>query len=160
MIEPSEQHYYQPLWTLVGGGVASQKETVRPQASVMPQGVAWIKDAAADMVGCIAVCAAGRAAVATAFSADAAAAKDSRGMASSGAIGDAVVDVIANADDSFLVEDQENPTTGGSPAANAIRPAGLHYDYVVDSRVVAPWAFAEWEFAPDWTATSRARPPG
>ena len=30
VIEPSEQHYYQPLWTLVGGGVASQKETVRP----------------------------------------------------------------------------------------------------------------------------------
>lgn len=46
LIEPSEQHYYQPLWTLVGGGVASQQETVRPQAAVMPQGVAWIKDAA------------------------------------------------------------------------------------------------------------------
>ncbi|MEC5192422.1 MULTISPECIES: NAD(P)/FAD-dependent oxidoreductase [unclassified Arthrobacter] len=49
LIEPSEQHYYQPLWTLVGGGVASQEETVRPQASVMPQGVAWIKDAATDI---------------------------------------------------------------------------------------------------------------
>lgn len=49
VIEPSERHYYQPLWTLVGGGAASQKESVRPQASVMPQGVAWIKDAAADI---------------------------------------------------------------------------------------------------------------
>lgn len=49
LIEPSEQHYYQPLWTLVGGGSASQAETVRPQASVMPQGVAWIKDSAADI---------------------------------------------------------------------------------------------------------------
>lgn len=49
VIEPSEQHYYQPLWTLVGGGSASQAETVRPQASVMPQGVAWIKDSAADI---------------------------------------------------------------------------------------------------------------
>ena len=49
VIEPSDQHYYQPLWTLVGGGSASQAETVRPQASVMPQGVAWIKDAAADI---------------------------------------------------------------------------------------------------------------
>ncbi|KIS27402.1 pyridine nucleotide-disulfide oxidoreductase [Arthrobacter sp. SPG23] len=49
LIEPSEQHYYQPLWTLVGGGAASQEETVRPQASVMPQGVAWIKDAATDI---------------------------------------------------------------------------------------------------------------
>lgn len=49
LIEPSEQHYYQQLWTLVGGGVASREETVRPQASVMPQGVAWIKDAAVDV---------------------------------------------------------------------------------------------------------------
>lgn len=49
VIEPSEQHYYQPLWTLVGAGVARQEETIRPQASVMPQGVAWIKDAAADI---------------------------------------------------------------------------------------------------------------
>ncbi|MET3947140.1 sulfide:quinone oxidoreductase [Arthrobacter sp. UYCu512] len=49
LIEPSEYHYYQPLWTLVGGGSASQTESVRPQATVMPQGVAWIKDAATDI---------------------------------------------------------------------------------------------------------------
>lgn len=49
MIEPSERHFYQPLWTLVGAGSAKQAETVRPQASVMPQGVAWIKDAATDI---------------------------------------------------------------------------------------------------------------
>jgi sulfide:quinone oxidoreductase len=49
VIEPSERHYYQPLWTLVGGGVAGQEESVRPQSSVMPQGVAWIKDAATDV---------------------------------------------------------------------------------------------------------------
>ncbi|ABM10729.1 NAD(P)/FAD-dependent oxidoreductase [Paenarthrobacter aurescens] len=46
IIEPGEQHYYQPLWTLVGGGCADANESVRPQASVTPQGVAWIKDAA------------------------------------------------------------------------------------------------------------------
>lgn len=46
LIEPSSTHYYQPLWTLVGGGCAPAKESVRPQASVMPKGVAWIKDAA------------------------------------------------------------------------------------------------------------------
>lgn len=43
VIEPSEQHYYQPLWTLVGAGCATAKETIRPQASVMPKGVDWIK---------------------------------------------------------------------------------------------------------------------
>jgi sulfide:quinone oxidoreductase len=43
VIEPSDTHYYQPLWTLVGAGCATAKETARPQASVMPKGVAWIK---------------------------------------------------------------------------------------------------------------------
>src|SRR5699024_10953233 len=48
IIEPSERHYYQPLWTLVGGGRAPVKESVRAQASVMPQGAAWIKDRAEE----------------------------------------------------------------------------------------------------------------
>ena len=46
VVEPSDKHYYQPLWTLVGGGRAEASESVRAEASVMPQGVAWIKDAA------------------------------------------------------------------------------------------------------------------
>ncbi|MGT2462628.1 FAD-dependent oxidoreductase [Sinomonas atrocyanea] len=46
VLEPSDRHYYQPLWTLVGGGLAPQEESVRDQASVMPKGVAWIRDAA------------------------------------------------------------------------------------------------------------------
>ena len=49
VIEPSDRHYYQPLWTMVGGGQGSSDSTVRPQASVMPQGVAWIKGAAEDV---------------------------------------------------------------------------------------------------------------
>lgn len=43
LIEPSDVHHYQPLYTLVGAGCAPVKETQRPQASVMPSGVAWIK---------------------------------------------------------------------------------------------------------------------
>ena len=46
LIEPSDKHYYQPLWTLVGGGCAPAAESERAEASVMPKGVAWIKDAA------------------------------------------------------------------------------------------------------------------
>ena len=46
MIEPSEEHYYQPLWTLVGGGLARAERSVRPQASVIPKGVTWIRDSA------------------------------------------------------------------------------------------------------------------
>lgn len=46
LIEPADTHYYQPLWTLVGGGRAPAKASARPEASVMPRGVSWIKDAA------------------------------------------------------------------------------------------------------------------
>jgi len=46
MIEPSDKHYYQPLWTLVGGGCAPAAESERSEAAVMPKGVVWIKDAA------------------------------------------------------------------------------------------------------------------
>lgn len=47
VIEPSDTHYYQPLWTLVGGGCSTPDKTVRTEASVMPRGVTWIRDAAA-----------------------------------------------------------------------------------------------------------------
>ncbi|GAA5053762.1 hypothetical protein GCM10023208_15940 [Erythrobacter westpacificensis] len=43
IIEPADEHYYQPGWTMVGGGVFEKDETVRPEASVMPKGVTWLK---------------------------------------------------------------------------------------------------------------------
>lgn len=46
LVEPSDKHYYQPLWTLVGGGCAAAKESVRDQVTVIPRGVRWIKDRA------------------------------------------------------------------------------------------------------------------
>ncbi len=46
VIEPATVHYYQPLWTLVGGGEANIDDTVRPESSVMPKGVTWIRGAA------------------------------------------------------------------------------------------------------------------
>lgn len=49
VIEPSDVHYYQPLWTLVGGGQANASTTVRTEASVMPKGATWIKKAAASV---------------------------------------------------------------------------------------------------------------
>jgi sulfide:quinone oxidoreductase len=49
VIEPSSKHYYQPLWTLVGGGQAKASTTERSEASVMPKGAAWIKNAAATV---------------------------------------------------------------------------------------------------------------
>jgi sulfide:quinone oxidoreductase len=46
IIDPSEVHYYQPLWTLVGGGCVKRETTKRSEASVMPKDVTWIRDAA------------------------------------------------------------------------------------------------------------------
>ena len=46
VIEPSSTHYYQPLWTLVGGGQAKASTTARSEASVMPRGAKWIHSAA------------------------------------------------------------------------------------------------------------------
>lgn len=45
IIEPSENHYYQPAWTLVGGGTFDINRTKRKELSVIPKGVIWIKDA-------------------------------------------------------------------------------------------------------------------
>jgi sulfide:quinone oxidoreductase len=46
IVEPSEKHYYQPAWTLVGAGIYDIKDTEHPEASVMPKGVKWIKQRA------------------------------------------------------------------------------------------------------------------
>jgi sulfide:quinone oxidoreductase len=48
IIEPSENHFYQPAWTLVGGGTFDIKQTIRKEASVIPKGTVWIKDAVAS----------------------------------------------------------------------------------------------------------------
>lgn len=42
LIEPSDTHYYQPLWTLVGGGQANAASTGRPMRSVLPPSTTWI----------------------------------------------------------------------------------------------------------------------
>ncbi|HEX6969783.1 MAG TPA: FAD/NAD(P)-binding oxidoreductase [Micromonosporaceae bacterium] len=49
LIEPSDKHYYQPLWTLVGGGVVDAGKTVRSEARLIPKGVRWIRDRAVDV---------------------------------------------------------------------------------------------------------------
>ena len=52
---------------------------------------------------------------------------------------------------SSLLQYQHGPTTGGSDAQNAIRPAGKHYDYDVDSRVLAAYAGWRRPLAPRWS---------
>lgn len=48
IIEPSENHYYQPLWTLVGGGINRLEESVRPTGSLIPGGCTWYKTSIAE----------------------------------------------------------------------------------------------------------------
>ncbi|WP_018409838.1 bifunctional protein tyrosine phosphatase family protein/NAD(P)/FAD-dependent oxidoreductase [Methyloversatilis thermotolerans] len=47
VIDPADVHYYQPGWTLVGGGVFKPEHTVRTLGTVLPRGVRWIKGAVA-----------------------------------------------------------------------------------------------------------------
>ena len=44
IIEPSSKHYYQPGWTLVGGGIAPITQFVRDEKAVIPKGAQWIQD--------------------------------------------------------------------------------------------------------------------
>jgi len=46
VIEPSDTHHYQPLWTLVSGGRAPASTAHRPQPDVMPKAARWIRDRA------------------------------------------------------------------------------------------------------------------
>ncbi len=50
IIDPSEKHYYQPAWTLVGAGIFDIKETEKNQADFIPKGSFWIKDAATEFM--------------------------------------------------------------------------------------------------------------
>ncbi len=59
--------------------------------------------------------------------------------------GELVTGVDAELASSTLLQYQSGPTTDGPPPANAIRPAGRHYDYAVDTGVLAAWA--DWRRA-------------
>lgn len=49
IIEPSDLHFYQPGWTLVAGGEFRFEDTAREEASLIPPGAIWIKDAVATL---------------------------------------------------------------------------------------------------------------
>lgn len=47
IIDPADIHYYQPGWTMVGGGIFDAQDTVRTMGSLIPKDVHWIKAAVA-----------------------------------------------------------------------------------------------------------------
>ena len=47
VIDPADIHYYQPGWTMVGGGIFDAQTTARTMGSLIPKGVHWLKSAVA-----------------------------------------------------------------------------------------------------------------
>lgn len=47
VIDPADIHYYQPGWTMVGGGIFEAQQTAKTMGSLIPSGVKWIKAAVA-----------------------------------------------------------------------------------------------------------------
>ena len=43
-LDPASDHYYQPMWTLVGGGIKSLAQSGRPMKSVLPSKAKWLQD--------------------------------------------------------------------------------------------------------------------
>lgn len=50
IVEPATKHYYQPAWTLVGGGAYDFQKTIKPMSDLIPRGVTWIQDSAAGFI--------------------------------------------------------------------------------------------------------------
>lgn len=46
VVDPTEQHQYQPFFSHIAGGTGKAEAAVRSQKSVMPKGVAWHRDSA------------------------------------------------------------------------------------------------------------------
>lgn len=48
ILEPANEHYYQPMFTMIGGGMKTLSQSRRSMESVLPKKAKWIKDAAAQ----------------------------------------------------------------------------------------------------------------
>lgn len=49
IVEPAATHDYQPLWTLVGGGVCKKEESRRQESRYIPAGASWIQEKAGQI---------------------------------------------------------------------------------------------------------------
>ncbi|XP_052740204.1 uncharacterized protein LOC112050512 [Bicyclus anynana] len=52
LIEPNKDHYYQPLFTLVGAGAKEYSQSHKPMKSILPRNVLWLRDKVDDFDPC------------------------------------------------------------------------------------------------------------
>ncbi len=50
IIDSAEEHFYQPGWTMVGGGVFSAESTRKQNKDLIPKNVTWIKNAVTEFL--------------------------------------------------------------------------------------------------------------
>jgi len=48
VVEPKDVHWYQPMWTLVGGGAKDFSQSERKQADVTPKDATWVREKVAE----------------------------------------------------------------------------------------------------------------
>lgn len=48
IVEPSDRHYYQPMFTLIGGGIKDLSQSYRLMSSVLPKNALWLQDAVSE----------------------------------------------------------------------------------------------------------------
>ncbi|MBB2168313.1 TIGR01244 family phosphatase [Gluconacetobacter aggeris] len=50
IVDPSTTHYYQPGWTMVGGGIFTPEQTRRSEEGLIPAGATWIRQPVAGFL--------------------------------------------------------------------------------------------------------------
>ena len=49
IVEPSDRHFYQPAWTLVGGGCFNPANTCKATSKLIPNGAKWLRSRVTEM---------------------------------------------------------------------------------------------------------------
>lgn len=44
VVEPSDKHYYQPMFTLIGGGIKQLQDSYKNMEDVLPKKAKWLKN--------------------------------------------------------------------------------------------------------------------
>lgn len=48
ILEPADKHYYQPMFTLIGGGIKKLDDSYKLMKDVLPTSAKWLKNSAVE----------------------------------------------------------------------------------------------------------------